>query len=127
MNYQIFLLIIIFTLIIGLWSTYQYIIEKKIKDPPEVVIDEVAGQWITVIPLFMFQNTNITNSWQSQLFFWGIAFFLFRVFDIVKPWPINKADARNDAFGVMLDDTIAGAASAIILFFLLIFVEFYYG
>jgi phosphatidylglycerophosphatase A len=48
---------------------------------------------------------------------WGvlIAFGLFRIFDILKPWPISWADRQEGAFGVMLDDIVAGALAALAL------------
>ena len=81
-------------------------------DPGWIVIDEVAGQWIALLPVAF-------GAWRadvSPLALWpGIvfAFLFFRLFDIWKPGPIGKADARNDATGVMLDDVWAGCFAAI--------------
>ena len=79
------------------------------KDPSEVVIDEVAGQWLalsfTVIPLWWHQVPDLlTGAWPG----WVAPFVLFRLFDIWKPWIIGRADRRGDAAGVMLDDLWAG-------------------
>lgn len=71
-----------------------------IHDAPEIVIDEVAGMWIALLPFFY-----LPQSW------WGLAsaFLLFRLFDIVKPWPIGWLDKRvSGGFGVMIDDIVAG-------------------
>ncbi|THB64497.1 MAG: phosphatidylglycerophosphatase A [Desulfovibrio sp.] len=68
------------------------------KDPGEVVIDELAGQWITYLPF-------------AALSVWWlvIGFFLFRFFDIVKPFPIRRSEHwLPSGFGVMLDDVLAG-------------------
>lgn len=67
-------------------------------DPSMVVIDEVVGMWITLVsPL-------LPMSWIYAV----VGFFLFRLFDIVKPWPANVFDKRTGGFGIMMDDVIAG-------------------
>ena len=67
------------------------------QDPQEIVIDEVVGQWIAL--LFVPLN------WQWFL----VAFFLFRLFDILKPWPISQAEQKfKGGFGIMIDDVLAG-------------------
>ncbi len=69
------------------------------KDPGCVIIDEVWGQWIALLPL------SLSSPW------WLIAagFALFRVFDIFKPWPIKQLEtAFPSGLGVMIDDGAAG-------------------
>lgn len=89
---------------IGLWSTGVYIRGSDDQDPAQVVIDEVAGQWLTLIatppdPLFYF-----------------LGFILFRLFDIFKPWPVSWAERTfPGAAGVMLDDVAAGICAGIVL------------
>jgi phosphatidylglycerophosphatase A len=73
-------------------------------DPGWVVIDEVAGQWIAMLPL-------PHPAWPGLL----AAFALFRLLDIAKPGPVGWADRRHGAVGVMADDVIAGAIAAAIL------------
>ena len=79
---------------------------------PEVVIDEVAGQWLALWLVSFY-------AWHAGLDplrlypGWIAGFVLFRLFDITKPNLIGKADARGDALGVMLDDMIAGLYAAI--------------
>lgn len=73
-------------------------------DPGWIVVDEVVGMWITLaaIPLGVF--------WIAA------AFGLFRLFDIVKPWPVSVADRNvGGGLGVMLDDVLAGVYAAGIL------------
>lgn len=67
------------------------------KDPPEVVIDEVLGQWITCLPF-------------AALTFWeyAAAFALFRLFDITKPWPVKRLEEVGGGIGIMIDDAAAG-------------------
>ena len=71
------------------------------EDPKRVVIDEWAGVYVTVAFL--------PNEWQ-----WLLAgFFIFRVLDILKPWPANRLDAIHNGFGVVFDDIAAGIYGAI--------------
>jgi phosphatidylglycerophosphatase A len=73
-------------------------------DPSWVVIDEFAGQWISLLAL-----TRVTPLGLLA------AFVLFRFFDITKPGPVGWADRRHGAAGVMADDIIAGVIAAAIL------------
>lgn len=102
--------------IVGLWATQ--IMTKDATagteehDPSEIVIDEVAGQWIALWPVaFGAQMMGIESArlWPGYL----AGFLLFRLFDIWKPSLVGKADRRGDAVGVMLDDVIAGVFAAI--------------
>ncbi|MCZ8133567.1 MAG: phosphatidylglycerophosphatase A [Rhodobacteraceae bacterium] len=82
------------------------------EDPSEVVIDEVAGQWIALLfPSFAFWMRDF-EGWMPYPG-WLAAFLLFRLFDIWKPWIVGRADARGDAVGVMLDDIWAGILAGI--------------
>lgn len=108
------LFVIATLLVIGLgWvATQAEITETQDTDPGQVVIDEVAGQWIALWPLAFGAAWNavaVTALWPG----WIAAFLLFRLFDIWKPGPVGWADRRNDALGVMLDDVIAGVFAAI--------------
>ena len=81
-------------------------------DPSHVVIDEVAGQWIALAPVAFgagIMTVPVTALWPG----WIAAFVLFRLFDILKPGPIGAADRRGDAWGLMLDDLIAGVFAAL--------------
>ena len=66
------------------------------KDPSHVVLDEMLGYWVSV--LF------IPFSWHIVL----LAFIMFRIMDIFKPYPIRKFEKLNGGLGIMLDDIIAG-------------------
>ncbi len=84
-------------------------------DPAEIVIDEVVGQWIALLPVSLGAarvGVEIMALWPG----WIAAFVLFRLFDIWKPWLVGRADARGDALGVMLDDVVAGVLAAIATF-----------
>lgn len=73
-------------------------------DPGWVVIDEFAGQWITLLALPRPTLPGLLA-----------AFILFRIFDIAKPGPIGWADRQHGAFGIMADDVIAGIVAAAVL------------
>jgi phosphatidylglycerophosphatase A len=74
-------------------------------DPSEIVIDEVAGQWLALcFPAAAFWWRGMDIVWPG----WVAAFLFFRLFDIWKPWAVGRADRRGDALGVMLDDLWAG-------------------
>lgn len=93
----------------GFWAVPPYLRATGSEDPSEVVIDEVAGQWLalsfTVLPLWWHQVPDLLlGAWPG----WVVPFALFRLFDIWKPWVIGRADRRGDAAGVILDDLWAG-------------------
>jgi len=88
--------------VVGIWAAGMYSKHSGIKDAGPIVIDEVAGQWLTLIPAGL----------DPVLFL--IGFFLFRAADILKPWPANWADRELEGgLGVMLDDIFAGIYAAI--------------
>ncbi len=86
----------------GFWAIRGARVEG---DPGWVVIDEFAGQFITLLGLSEVTPLSLL-----------IAFLLFRVLDITKLGPIGWADRQHGVFGIMADDVIAGFAAAIILF-----------
>ncbi|MCV3270931.1 phosphatidylglycerophosphatase A family protein [Roseobacter sinensis] len=96
----------------GWWATGVMIRDSDDHDPSEIVVDEVVGQWIALLPLSYpawSMGIDILALWPG----WIAAFVLFRLFDIVKPGPVGWADRRGDALGVMLDDVIAGLLAAL--------------
>ena len=89
---------------LGTWATKIWLAGSDDKDPSPIVIDEVVGQWVALaaVPL------TLTHA--------AAAFFLFRLFDVFKPWPASWADKKlSGAHGVMLDDVFAGAWTALVL------------
>jgi len=92
---------------IGVWASQIVIQRLGVEDPSVVVWDEFVGQWIALFPLVM----------QPRGWMWIAAgFVLFRLFDVVKPWPASWADrAVKGGFGAMLDDVFAGAFAALAL------------
>lgn len=95
-----FALAIVGVTILGTFTINKVEKASGIHDAPEIVIDEVAGIWIAMLPFYYLPAT-----------WWGFAaaFVLFRFFDIIKPWPIGWLDKRvSGGFGVMVDDIVAG-------------------
>ncbi|WP_319544687.1 phosphatidylglycerophosphatase A [Ruegeria conchae] len=96
----------------GLWATRVMTAGQDDHDPSEIVIDEVAGQFIAIWAISYpswAHGIDITALWPG----WIAGFLLFRLFDITKPGPIGWADRRGDPLGVMLDDVIAGIIAAV--------------
>ena len=104
---NIILVSIIVVFFISLWSVSIFIKSLDNKDPNEVVIDEFIGQ---SIPICLYEIAHEGTKETSQvLTFYFIMFILFRIFDIVKPYPVSYYDKNfKNSFGVMMDDVCAG-------------------
>ena len=102
-------LIIVVLFIAGGAASTRYARLLNRKDPGRIVIDETCGQ---LIALFL-----VTPGWKELL----LAFFLFRIFDIIKPYPIRKLEAIPHGWGIMADDVGAGLAAAGFLRLILLF------
>lgn len=74
-------------------------------DPGSCVVDEVVGQWIALAGA-----TSLT--WPA----WLMAFALFRLFDIWKPFPIDQLQSLRGGWGIMADDVLAGIYAALVLY-----------
>jgi phosphatidylglycerophosphatase A len=81
-------------------------------DPSWIVIDELVGQWIALFPVSYGAAMMSLEPWRLWPG-WLAAFLLFRLFDIWKPWPVNRADALGTPLGIMLDDVLAGVLAAV--------------
>ncbi len=98
--------------VVGHWAVAIETAGAGDKDPGHIVIDEVVGQWIALMPVFFgaaHAGVEVTALYPG----WIAAFLLFRLFDIWKPGPVGKADRRGGPTGVMLDDVWAGVFAAI--------------
>lgn len=93
---------------VGIWAASRTERVLKIKDPGKVVVDEVAGQLIALLPL----GLGLSSSSPVMLL---VAFLLFRFFDIVKPYPARRMESYKGGLGIMADDLVAGAYAAIIV------------
>ena len=93
----------IVALAIGGWASELYASQTRTFDPRECVIDELAGQWIACA----FAPPTLLG--------FAIAFLLFRIFDITKPWPIGHVERLHGGVGIMADDVVAALMAALIL------------
>jgi phosphatidylglycerophosphatase A len=83
--------------LVGWWASEIYVRRTGAEDPGEVVIDEVAGQWLVLLAAPLDPLSYLAG------------FVLFRVFDITKPWPVRWADRSiGGGLGIMVDDILAG-------------------
>jgi len=122
------ILLVLFLAFVGVWSAGKAADFAGIKDPQFVVIDEVAGQHITLIlPLIPLAMPNLSAhmdfseyaiysalsllNWRYLL----AGFVLFRLFDIWKPFPIGNLEKLRGGWGIMADDWLAGVYAAILL------------
>ena len=97
---------------LGWWATTAELRRSAETDPSWIVVDEVAGQWLALLPVVFGAAMNAMpylRLWPG----WLAALLLFRLFDIWKPGPVGWADRQHGAFGVMLDDLIAGGLAAL--------------
>ena len=98
--------------ILGVWAASQAESFFGRTDPGQVVIDEVAGQVITFL-------ASPAASWK-----WLLAgFIMFRVFDILKPFPAGRAERLPGGWGIMLDDVVAGGYGLVALLVLGMFLR----
>jgi phosphatidylglycerophosphatase A len=98
------------TIILAPW--YEQAFERK--DPPQVVCDETAGQSIALLGMAWLNPDNETPlTWIGLAI---LAFVLFRVFDIWKPWIIDTSQNLPAGWGVLMDDILAGIASGVLVF-----------
>jgi phosphatidylglycerophosphatase A len=94
--------------LLGIWAADAYMAAVQVHDPPAIVLDEVVGQWLTLALLPLDPTV------------YALGFVLFRVLDVLKPWPANFIDrAVTGGFGVMLDDVVAGAYAGAALWLML--------
>jgi phosphatidylglycerophosphatase A len=93
---------------VGCWAAGMIARTSGATDPGAIVIDEVAAQWLVLLPVSLDPLS------------YAAAFLLFRLFDIWKPWPVRWADRRvHGGFGIMLDDLLA-AVYAVLAFLILL-------
>ena len=121
---EYFLILCITTLLVFIYSLYAI---KTLKnefdeiDASEIVIDEVVGQ---MIPILMIEYIAFSQSsmFGADLYLYVISFFLFRFFDIFKPFPIGYFDKNyKNSFGIMFDDVLAGIYTSTLIFLLIRF------
>lgn len=99
--------------LLGFWAVPRYTTGLGNPDRSEIVVDEVAGQWLTLLfpscAFWLMGLPSTTFPWPA----WLGAFLFFRLFDIWKPWLVGRADREGGVNGVMLDDLWAGLFAGI--------------
>jgi phosphatidylglycerophosphatase A len=89
----------------AIWSADRVAHNLGAKDPGRVVVDEVAGQWLTLWGATHYTFVSI-----------ALGFFLFRLFDVWKPFPARQLEALPGGTGIVADDLAAGVYAALVLF-----------
>ena len=100
-----FLLLTLAVSFLGVIAADNYSKTTNTHDSGKIIIDEVVGQWTTL--LFI----------PYDVMYFIAALFLFRFFDITKIWPVSWAERLNGGLGIVADDLVAGLMAGIILFF----------
>ncbi len=118
---NLFLFFLVLVFFISLYSINIYIKDSSNKDPKEIVIDEFIGQ---SIPVSLYEVAHNAPKESDQILkFYFIMFILFRIFDIVKPFPVNYYEKNfKNSFGVVMDDVCAGLYVVAILVLYMVFV-----
>lgn len=102
------IIIIIFSFILGVYLCGKTAKALNHHDHPGIVFDEVVGYLITMCNTMGLISFNLTHI--------ILGFLLFRIFDIIKPWPISYVDRKvQGGFGIMFDDVLAGVCANIVL------------
>jgi|GEM_PF-311753 len=96
----------------GLWASEEEAVRRGAKDPGPVVVDEIAGQWLTYLVALPFLPV-LTST--HLVVFTAAGFLLFRFFDVVKPWPIRACEKLPGGIGIVADDLAAGYFAAFAL------------
>ena len=108
-QYIFFLIIFIIIFIVSIYFINIYNEKTIEKDSKEIIIDEFLGCYFIFIFFPIFKNENI-------YVFLLLSFILFRILDILKPFPINLIDKKfKNSYGIILDDILAGLYTVIIL------------
>ena len=82
--------------VVGAWASTHLAREVGRKDPGLAVVDEIVGMWVTLVGLPFGPTTAL------------LGFVLFRVMDVVKPWPARDLERLPEGWGIMADDVAAG-------------------
>ncbi|NOR21907.1 MAG: hypothetical protein GQ476_04380 [Candidatus Aminicenantes bacterium] len=107
LSWPLYLLLLFLLFSVGIFTSTKYSLEIKKHDPRRIVIDEAFGQL-----LVLFQ---IGESWGTGWLPLLSCFLLFRIFDIIKPFPIKKVEALPDGWGIVMDDLVAAVYAGVII------------
>ena len=102
---------------IAIWVCEKASFNLIQKDHKSIVIDELAGMWVALVPVIWFASDQL-----ERIIYACLALVFFRVFDILKPFPISYFDKKyKNGFGIVLDDIIAGIFSGILSVLIVVF------
>lgn len=107
LSWPLYLLLLFLLFSVGIFTSTKYSLEIKKHDPRRIVIDEAFGQL-----LVLFQ---IGESWGTGWLPLLSCFLLFRIFDIIKPFPIKKVETLPEGWGIVMDDLVAAVYAGVII------------
>lgn len=107
LSWPFYLLLLFLLFSVGIFTSSKYSLEIKKRDPRRIVIDEAFGQL-----LVLFQ---IGESWGTGWLPLLSCFLLFRIFDIIKPFPIKKVETLPKGWGIVMDDLVAAVYAGVII------------
>ena len=100
---------------VSVWACGAEAARRGVVDPGPVVLDEVAGQWLTLALV------SVVRGASPGMKGFAAAFLLFRLFDVAKPWPIRRLERLPGGWGIVADDLAAGLAAGAVTLVLLAF------
>ena len=113
-NMLIYTIAIVF---IAIWVCEKASVNLIQKDHKSIVIDELAGMWVALVPVIWFASDQL-----ERIIYACLALVFFRAFDILKPFPISYFDKKyKNGFGIVLDDIIAGIFSGVLSVLIVVF------
>ena len=116
-HYVNMLIFTVFIVLFAIWICEKASTNLLDKDHKSIVIDELAGMWVALVPVLY-----VATDQSERMLYASLAFIFFRIFDILKPFPISYFDTKyKNGLGIVLDDIIAGIFAAIISAVLTIF------
>ncbi len=107
LSWPFYLLLLFLLFLVGIFTSTKYSLEVKKHDPRRIVIDEAFGQLLVLF--------RIGESWGTGWLPLLSCFLLFRIFDIIKPYPIKKVETLPDGWGIVMDDLVAAVYAGVII------------
>jgi phosphatidylglycerophosphatase A len=100
---------------LGIWASARAATLFAAKDPRQIVIDEIAGQFVALLLTPGLSESIESGSVKKAVYLSLLCFAFLRLFDIVKPYPIKKLENLKSGLGVMADDVMAGVYAGVVL------------
>ena len=95
--------LVVLVSLLGIWASSVAAVHFQREDPSQVVIDEVAGQLVSLL------GTGVGLAGAAT------GFVVFRIFDVIKPWPADRAERLPGGWGIITDDLVAGAYANLVM------------